>query len=139
MRYTTFQWTRLVRYCLLFVFSSVFSTALLLLIFTNDWRNIFDFRVQLAALELAFIAVIYIAFPFLIARFFYYFYRLITLGRKEGISLFCYQTLFNPINFLFRPSLLTKDGLFHRRRCVIAVILMICLYSSTFTLSEMIT
>jgi len=107
--------------------------------FANDWRIMFDHKIQIMALKLSFIAVIYIAFPYLIVRFFYYFYQLITYGRREGISLFCYQTLFNPINFLFRPSLLTQDGLTHRRRCVVAIVLMVCLYSSIFAMSQAMT
>jgi len=99
----------------------------------------FDLRVQLIALKLAYIAVIYIAFPFLMVRFGYHFYQLVTHGRKEGIALFCYQTLFNPINFLFRPSLLTESGLTHRRRCLISVILLIGLYSSIFAMGDMLT
>ena len=136
MRHTTVQWPILFRYCLLFIFISVFSTAIILLTFTQDWRVMFDLRIQIIALKLAFIAVIYIVFPFLVVRFCYYFYQLITHGRKEGIALFCYQTLFNPINFIFRPSLLTQGGLVHRRRCIISIILLGCLYSSIFAISE---
>jgi hypothetical protein len=136
MRDITLQWSKLFRYCLFFIFFSVFSTSVLLLTFTNDWRNIFDLKIQLAAIELAFIAVIYVAFPYLLVRFTYYFYQLIIYGRKKGISLFCYQTLFNPINFLFRPSLLTQDGRTSRRRCIISIILMVCLYSSIFAMSD---
>ncbi|NQZ91577.1 MAG: 5'-phosphoribosylglycinamide transformylase [Moritella sp.] len=139
MRHITVQWPILFRYCLLFIFISVFSTAIILLTFAQDWRVMFDLKIQLLALKLAFIAVIYISFPFLMVRFCYYFYQLISHGRKEGISLFCYQTLFNPINFLFRPSLLTKGGLIHRRRCLISVILLIGLYSSIFAISNMTT
>jgi len=139
MRHTTLQWSRLFRYCLLFVFISVLITTLFMFTFANDWRIMFDHKIQIMALKLSFIAVIYIAFPYLIVRFFYYFYQLITYGRREGISLFCYQTLFNPINFLFRPSLLTQDGLTHRRRCVVAIVLMVCLYSSIFAMSQAMT
>ncbi|PKH06601.1 5'-phosphoribosylglycinamide transformylase [Moritella sp. Urea-trap-13] len=139
MRYTTLEWPKLFRYSLLFVFVSVFISAILLLSFTRDWRVIFDLNVQIIAIKLAFIAVIYIAFPLLIVRFCYYFYQLVTHGRKEGISLFCYQTLFNPINFLFRPSLLTQAGLTHRRRCVISIVLLTGLYTSIFAMSEIVT
>jgi len=136
MRNTTLHWSRLFRYCLLFIFASVFSSALFIMIFTHDWRNIFNVRVQIEAIELSFIAVIYVAFPFLLIRFFYYFYQLVTHGRQNGISLFCYQTLFNPFNFLFRPSLLNRNGLTHRRRCIITIILMLCLYGSTFVMNQ---
>lgn len=135
MRYITLKWSRLFSYSVLFITFSVFSTALFMIISTHDWRNIFNLRVQLEGIELAFIIAIFIAFPYLIARFLYFFYQLITHGRKENISLFCYQTLFNPINFLFRPSLLNQDGLFHRRRCIIAIILMVCLYGCIFIIS----
>jgi len=139
MRYTTLQWSRLFRYCLLFVFISVFITALFMLTVANDWRNMFNLKIQIEALGLAFIFAIYIAIPVLLVRFFYYFYQLISNGRKPGISLFCYQTLFNPINFLFRPSLLTQDGLTNRRRCVVAIILTACLYGSIFAMSQTMT
>ena len=139
MRHITLKWTRLFRYCLLFICASLLITALSMLILTKDWRTIFNLKIQIQGIELAFIAVIYISFPFLIARFFYYFYQLITHGRKEGISLFCYQTLFNPFNFIFRPSLLTTAGLTTRRRCIIALILMACLYGSIFAISQMTT
>ncbi len=139
MRNTIIEWPKLFRYSLLFVFISVFMSAILLFGFTRDWRVIFDLNVQLIAINLAFIAVIYISFPLLIVRFCYYFYQLVAHGRKEGISLFCYQTLFNPINFLFRPSLLTYEGLTHRRRCVISIVLLLALYTSIFVMSDMIT
>ncbi len=112
-------------------------TAITLLLFTQDWQMIFNVKVQITALNLALIAVIYVAFPVLLLRFCYYFYHLVTHGRKDGISLFCYQTLFNPINFLFRPSLLTESGLTFRRRCLISVILLIGLYSAIFAMSDL--
>lgn len=137
MRNTTIKWQRLLRYSLLFTVSSMIVAALGLLFFTEDWQLIFNVEVQITAIKLSFIAVIYIAFPVLLLRFCYYFYQLVTQGRKEGISLFCYQTLFNPINFLFRPSLLTKSGLTSRRRCLISVILLIALYGSIFAMSSL--
>lgn len=136
MRYTTVELPRLFRYCLLFIFISVFSTAIFLVSFTNDWRAIFNLQIQLSAIKLAFMAVIYVSFPFLIIRFCYYFYQLIRQGRKDGISIFCYQTLFNPINFLFRPSLLTPVGIVHRRRCLVSIILLLCLYGSIFAMKS---
>lgn len=136
MQYTTLRWSTLLRYCLYFFLLSACSTSLFMVIFADDWRNIFNLKIHVESIVLIFILVIYIAFPFLLARFFYYFYQLVSYGRKDGIPLIGYQTLFNPLNFLFRPSLLTQDGLTHRRRCIISIILMLCLYTAVFSINK---
>jgi hypothetical protein len=46
--------------------------------------------------------------------YFYSAWRMIC-GRKEGVSLFGRQVLWNPFNICFRPSLLTDAGLQARR------------------------
>lgn len=137
MRHITFKWSNFIRYSVIFIFISVCLSILFMLYFTPDWRNISNLKIHIESIELVFITLIYIAFPYLLLRFVYYFYQLLMHGRKDGISLFCYQTLFNPINFLFRPSLLTQTGLVKRRRCIISLILMGCLYGYIYAISNL--
>ena len=41
---------------------------------------------------------------------------------REGVSLWSRETLWNPVNVLLRPALLTQEGRTYRRRCFTAVI-----------------
>ncbi len=77
----------------------------------------------------------FIVVPFLPLRFLYYLIFLLHNGRKEGVRTFSIATLFNPINFLFFPSLLNEVGLENRRRCVITLILLVCWIGLVFYLA----
>jgi hypothetical protein len=52
--------------------------------------------------------------------YFYWAWRMFQ-GRKEGVSLFGRQVLWNPFNICFRPSLLTAAGLRARKRFFICL------------------
>lgn len=47
--------------------------------------------------------------------YFYWAWRMIYYGRKEGIKAFGREVLWNPFNICFRPDLLTASGLRARR------------------------
>jgi hypothetical protein len=43
-------------------------------------------------------------------------------ARKEGVSIFDVRLMSNPLNLVFRPSLLSPQGLIARRRFIISFI-----------------
>jgi len=110
-------------------------TLSLLTWFSGSLHQELDWQVLLKGVQLAVLMMIYVYFPLLVIQFLYSFYRVLKLGRKPDISIWCYQTLFNPLNFLIFPSLLNRDGLFYRRRCIVALLLLVLLYLMMIVIS----
>ncbi|MEH6626056.1 MAG: hypothetical protein V7739_06425 [Motiliproteus sp.] len=65
----------------------------------------------------------WIVIPLLALRVLYFLVMMIRHGRRQGVGMFSIKFLFNPINLLLFPSLLTDQGRSHRRRCLIAAFL----------------
>ena len=65
-----------------------------------------------------------ISFPLLCLRFLIYFFRLLLHGRRDGVGIVSYHSLFNPLNLLFMHSLLNVQGQECRRRCLVSLLLM---------------
>ncbi|MCE9686378.1 hypothetical protein LZP73_09150 [Shewanella sp. AS16] len=134
MQTITFNWYRLLRYALLFLAFSLLMTLGMLLWFSNSLTEVWQKGRMLSmndlgvSIELTLTLLIYISFPVLLFRFMFYFAKMIYRGRNPGIGIFCYQTLFNPLNFMLFPSLLNTDGLRFRRRCLTSIVLLLCLY-----------
>lgn len=74
--------------------------------------------------------------PFLVIRCIYFFIKMVRHGRKHGVNLFSIKFLFNPINLLIFPSLLTTQGCTYRRRCLISFIFFICMLALMLLLSN---
>jgi|GEM_PF-1260650 len=135
MQQIVINWRRLFRYSLLFsVFTLLLSASMLIWFsssFEEAWNNGIAFsnaELQMS-LELSLTLFIFISFPVLLFRFLFFFSKMLYRGRKDNIAILNFQTLFNPINFLFFPSLLNPVGMDYRRRCLISLILLISLYA----------
>jgi len=134
MRQITVDWFRLFRYSLLFIAFSLVVTILMLIYFSNSLEEAWQKGVMLTlkeveiTIELSLTLFIYISFPVLLFRFMYYFSKILYRGRRDGVAILTYKTLFNPLNFLLFPSLLNPNGLVYRRRCIMALLLMILIY-----------
>ncbi|WP_044555919.1 hypothetical protein [Shewanella piezotolerans] len=134
MRQITLDWFRLFRYSLLFIVFSLIVTAFMLLYFSASleeaWHKglMLTFEELEISLELSLTLFIYISFPVLLFRFMYYFSKMLYRGRQEGVGIITYKTLFNPLNFLLFPSLLNSQGLLYRRRCILALLLLVLIY-----------
>ncbi|MFT5789256.1 MAG: hypothetical protein ACI8SJ_001372, partial [Shewanella sp.] len=134
MRQINVDWFRLFRYSLLFIAFSAVVTLVMLLYFSTSldeaWRK--GLMLTLEELEISFelslTLFIYISFPLLLFRFMYYFSKMLYRGRREGVAMFTYKTLFNPINFLLFPSLLNPNGLLYRTRCILSLLLLVLIY-----------
>lgn len=134
MRQINVDWFRLFRYSLLFIAFSAVVTIVMLLYFSTSLDEALRKGLMLTleeleiSFELSLTLFIYISFPLLLFRFMYYFSKMLYRGRLKGVSMISYKTLFNPMNFLLFPSLLNPDGLLYRRRCLLALLLMILIY-----------
>ncbi len=134
MRQITIDWFRLFRYSLLFVFFSMLMTVFILIWFSNSLQDAWQKGLMLTlsefemTLELTLTLLIYVSFPILLFRFLYYFSKMLYRGRNPGVAIISYKTLFNPLNFILFPSLLNDEGLLYRRRCLLALILLISIY-----------
>ncbi|MCL1058016.1 hypothetical protein L2729_08370 [Shewanella gelidimarina] len=134
MRHISVDWFRLFRYSLLFIAYSGIVMVLMLLYFSSSleeaWRKGLMLTLEEVeiTIELSLTLFIYISFPLLLFRFMYYFSKMLYRGRQENVPLMTYKTLFNPINFLLLPSLLNPEGLMYRRRCLLALLLMVLIY-----------
>ncbi|WP_076414351.1 hypothetical protein [Shewanella sp. UCD-KL12] len=132
MRNVKIDWYRLLAYSLLFLFFSLIVTVGFVLSLTGEVKHLSQLRVHLSGIELAFSLAMFISIPVLLIRFGFFFYQMIKRGRRNGIGIICYQNLFNPFNFLLFPSLLNHNGLESRRRCIVAVTLLLILYLVVF-------
>lgn len=134
MRQITLDWFRLFRYSLLFIVFSLIVTSFMLIYFSvsleEAWHKglMLTFEELEMSLELSLTLFIYISFPVLLFRFMYYFSKMLYRGRQEGVAIITYKTLFNPFNFLLFPSLLNPQGLLYRRRCILALLLLVLIY-----------
>ena len=134
MRQITVDWFRLFRYSLLFIAFSLIVTFFMLIYFSANlqeaWHKglMLTFKELEISLELSLTLFIYISFPVLLFRFMYYFSKMLYRGRQEGVGIITYKTLFNPFNFLLFPSLLNPQGLLYRRRCILALLLLVLIY-----------
>lgn len=128
------NWPRLLRYSLLFIAFFILVAIFILVWLSSSledvWNDGASFSVtQLTmSFELALTLFIFISFPVLLFRLMFFFSKMIYRGRKPNIAIFNFKTLFNPLNFLFIPSLLNPLGMDYRRRCLISLILLISLY-----------
>jgi len=134
MQQIILNWSRLFRYSLLYIVFSILVTTFILIWFSssieNVWRNDNYFSVDqlILSFELSTTLFIFISFPLLLFRFMFFFSKMIYRGRKAGIGILNFKTLFNPLNFLFVPSLLTPLGIGYRKRCLISLMLLISVY-----------
>jgi len=134
MQHIVINWPRLFRYSLLFtVFSALVATFILIWFSPRlaEARNSgFSFSITelQVSLELSLTLFIFISLPVLLFRFMFFFSKMIYRGRKPNIAILNFKTLFNPLNFLFFPSLLNPLGIDYRRRCLISLILLVLLY-----------
>jgi len=134
MQQIVINWPRLWRYSLLFIVFSILVTIFILLWFSSSrdgvWHDGLSFSVaQLTmSFELVLTLFIFISFPVLLFRFMFFFSKMIYRGRKPDIAILNFKTLFNPLNFLFIPTLLNPLGMVYRRRCLISLILLMSLY-----------
>ena len=134
MRQVNIDWLRLFRYSLLFIIFSMLMTVFILIWFSNSLEEAWQKGLMLTfsefemTLELTLTLLIYISFPVLLLRFLYYFSKMLYRGRKPGVAIISYKTLFNPLNLLLFPSLLNDKGLLYRRRCLLALILLTAIY-----------
>ncbi|MEZ9199173.1 hypothetical protein [Shewanella sp. 10N.286.54.B9] len=134
MRQITVDWFRLFRYSFLFIAFSLIVTAFMLIYFSANleeaWHKglMLTFKELEMSLELSLTLFIYISFPVLLFRFMYYFSKMLYRGRQQGVAIITYKTLFNPFNFLLFPSLLNPQGLLYRRRCILALLLLVLIY-----------
>lgn len=134
MKHIIINWPRLFRYSLLFTIFSVL-VAIFILIWLSSrlesaWNNGLSVSIDelLISFELSLTLFIFISFPVLLFRFMFFFSKMIYHGRKPDITILNFKTLFNPLNFLFFPSLLNPLGMDYRRRCLISLILLVLLY-----------
>jgi len=88
------------------------------------------------SMELSLTFFIFISFPVLLFRFMYYFSKMIYRGRKPNVAILNVQTLYNPLYFLFMPRLLNTLGMDYRRRCLVALILLIAVYVTMFFINN---
>ena len=134
MKHIVINWLRLLRYALLFIIFCILQTVLILLWFSPSFEEVWNHGLVFSitelrlSLNLVLTLFIFISFPVLLFRFLFFFSKMIYRGRKPGIAILNLKTLFNPINFLFLPSLLNSLGMDYRRRCLISLILLILLY-----------
>ena len=134
MQHVTIDWFRLLRYSLLFLVFSTLVAMFTVFWFSENLQDAWHKGLMLSVtelemtLELSLTLFIYVSFPILLFRFMYYFSKMLYRGRKDGVAIISYKTLFNPLNFLLFPSLLNDDGLLFRRRCILALIMMILTY-----------
>jgi len=134
MQQVIINWPRLFRYSLLFLVFSVLITSSILIWFylreDNVWGSDVSFSIHQLTMsfELSVTLFIFISLPVLLFRFMFFFSKMLYRGRKKDVSILNFKTLFNPINFLFLPSLLNPLGIDYRRRCLISLILLISLY-----------
>lgn len=134
MQKIVINWPRLFRYSLLFIVFSMSVTIFMLIWFSSSledvWNNGISFSTTqlIISFELSLTLFIFISFPVLLFRFIFFFSKMIYRGRKPDIAILNIQTLFNPVNFLLFPSLLSPLGMDYRRRCIISLILLISLY-----------
>ena len=134
MQQIVINWPRLFRYSVLFILFSLLVTIFILIWFSSSledvWNNGLSFSIaQLSiSFELSLTLFIFISFPVLLFRFMFFFAKMLYRGRKPDIAIITFKTLFNPLNFLFLPSLLNPLGMDYRRRCLISLILLISLY-----------
>ena len=134
MQQIVINWQRLFRYSLLFIVFSVLLTIFIFIWFSvsleEAWKNGLTFSITefQMSFELSITLLIFISFPVLLFRFMFFFSKMIYHGCKPDVAIFNFQTLFNPVNFLFFPSLLNPLGMDYRRRCLISLILLISLY-----------
>ena len=138
MQEITLEWSRLFRYSLFFLIYSFFMTVFFIIWFSVSleaaWNKILvlTFAEIEMSFFLSFSLFIFLTFPLLMLRFLFYFSKMLYSGRRPGVSLITYKTLFNPINFLFFRSLLNKQGAICRIRCISSMTLMIALYLSIY-------
>ncbi len=134
MQQIIINWSRLLRYSFLFIVFSILVTFFILIWFSSSlkdvWNDSFTFSMyQLTmSFELALTLFIFTSFPVLLFRFMFFFSKMIYRGRKPDIAIINFKTLFNPLNFLFIPSLLNPLGMAYRRRCLISLVLLVSLY-----------
>jgi len=134
MQHIVINWPRLWRYSLLSIVFSILVTIFILLWFSSSEEDVFSAGLSFSvaqltmSFELALTLFIFISFPVLLFRFMFFFSKMIYRGRKPEVSIFNFQTLFNPLNFLFISSLLNPLGMAYRRRCLISLILLVSLY-----------
>jgi len=124
MREISVQLPRLFNHSMLFLALGVIVTVVMIILFRGHWSLLLKPEVHLHGMRLALFGVIAITLPLLIIQFCFHLTRLIAIGRLPGVPLLSYQTLYNPINLLFRRSLLNAEGKASRRRCLIAIILL---------------
>ncbi|NQY87909.1 MAG: hypothetical protein HRT51_09205 [Colwellia sp.] len=134
MRHIVINGSRLFRYTLLFIVFSLLQSIFMLIWLSPTVAKAWDKGLALSmaelqiSMELSLTLLIFISFPVLLFRFLYFFSKMIYRGRKTNIAILNFQTLFNPLNFLFFPSLLNSLGIDYRRRCLISLILLAALY-----------
>ncbi len=125
---------RLLRYALFFSVYLLLMTVLMVIWFSEGfldaWQNAKTLTVSQVntALYVSLAVFICISFAVLLARFLFYFCGMLYRGRKPGVSVITYKTLFNPFNFLLFPSLLNRHGMACRARCLCSLILLILVY-----------
>lgn len=132
MRNVSIDLYKLISSSLLFLLFSTLVTVGFVVTVTGGVSHLFQLDVHLSGIEMAISLAMFVSLPFLFGRFCYYFYLMVKRGRRFGITVFCYQNLFNPFNFLLFPSLLNTDGHESRRRCLVSVILLIGIYGLVF-------
>jgi hypothetical protein len=134
MQQIIINWSRLFRYSLLFFVFSILVTSFILIWFSSSledlWNNGIYFSISqlMMSFELSLTLFIFVSFPVLLFRFMFFFSKMLYRGRKTDVGILNFKTLFNPLNFLFLPSLLNPLGIDYRRRCLISLILLISLY-----------
>jgi hypothetical protein len=134
MLQVSINWPRLFRYFLLLFMFFILMTSFILILFSarldNIWDNgiSFSFSQLIISFELSLTLFIFITFPTLLFRFMFFFSKMLYRGRKPDVAILNFNTLFNPLNFLFFPSLLNPLGIHYRRRCLITLILLILVY-----------
>ncbi len=128
------DWWCLLRYSLLFLVYLLVMTIFILIWYSDSLLDAWQ-RGQLLTVSqinsfiyLGFAFFISVSFPLLICRFLFYFCNMLYRGRKPGVSVITYKTLFNPVNFLFFPSLLNPEGIAYRVRCLWSLTLLMLVY-----------
>ena len=129
MLHISISWRRLLKYTMVFIGFSLIVTAFLLLLLSASLSKFFEWRMQYSGFIVASSLFVYVSFPALLIRFIYYFFLLLRDGRKPGIAVVCWQTLYNPLNFLIFASLLNSPGLYYRLRCLVSLFMLVGLYS----------
>lgn len=128
MRNISIHLYKLISSSLLFLLFSILVTVGFVVVLTGSINGLFQLEVHLSGIEMTLSVIMFVSLPFLVGRFCYYFYLMLKKGRREGVKVFCYKNLFNPFNFLLFPSLLNAYGQESRRRSLVSVILLICIY-----------